>query len=382
MADSSLEYDPYDELIRSKLRAARLRAGYSQLELSKKSEVLCADIMRMEKGTLPLSIPKLRKIASAVGVSLGAFFSNEVELPPDQKPPAPGDPNYLIEPDEKKMIAAYRALQPGKERRIVIALAEVTRACRDLRTDPAARKRMPYWKEKKLPEPGSGAFGSGGLAAGPATGPGLATGQRHRLGAQKRPHQGERPTGPTLELSPSPASVEGAAPAPEDGVSSELPSEPAEPMPMPGPMPAPAPMPDTKQPRKQMLGLEDAGVVRIHKGRKSFASRMPPEWHAARNYEWMRDNGGKYPGQWVALRAGVLVDYDPDRHVLVERIYYRHREAGIQIGRMGTPSQHQFKALVGLEDVHAKAKIEELERQVKELTAAEAAEAGSSLSQK
>lgn len=47
---------------------------------------------------------------------------------------------------------------------------------------------------------------------------------------------------------------------------------------------------------------------------------MTSEEDARANFAWLREYGSAYPGQWVALRGGRLVDSDKSRFALHERL--------------------------------------------------------------
>lgn len=136
--------DPYYDRIGARIRAARRRAGLSHRQFAEKLGWGVNEIMVLERGKAPLTIPKLRRLAAVLGLSLAQLVDTEVEIPPDHKPPPPGDPNYVFSIEERRLLQHYRQLVP-RERRVIMLLAGEMPTTRDLRYDPEARKLRHRW---------------------------------------------------------------------------------------------------------------------------------------------------------------------------------------------------------------------------------------------
>ncbi len=368
------EFDQQDERIRARFRAARIKAGFSQAQLSVRSGIKAADIHRMESGAAPLLLSRMRTIAAALGRSMGEFFDTTVEIA--DKPLPALDPDYIKDPKEKKLLAAYRALV-GKEQRIVQMVADGIRLTRDRRFDPAARIRPRHWPKvdpapaptgtpinppTRTPAPGAPAFSLPAQSPGDGASYPQAAGQSPGDGAFEEQF---------LEPSPESGAVDGAFEA--NGASGE------------GPFP-PASFEDQVAATLNGFGGRGSGIhgpgpaTKLLKKKDPFAASKTKEERERlvddRNYAWMRDNGGKYPGQWVALRAGVLVDYDHNRIALVERLKGRRqrngdpRAEGCKLAFLGGPAKPRLSALLGIDELpDARKKIAELEEKVNLLAA-------------
>lgn len=129
--------------IAARVRAARIKAGLTLDQLAVRAQLRPGDLSKLERNHLPLRLHHLKRIADVLGVAPSTFLDQDVDLPEFVQPAL--DPHYIVDPVERKLLAAYRELR-GKEQRIVMLLASEMRKTRDRRYDPRARKRKVNWK--------------------------------------------------------------------------------------------------------------------------------------------------------------------------------------------------------------------------------------------
>jgi transcriptional regulator with XRE-family HTH domain len=86
-------------IFQERLLLARRRAGVSQGELAKQTEMYASDISKMERGRMLPTAPRLRRLAEALGVSADFLLglqdtaaapssTRPHEDAPEEKPPA------------------------------------------------------------------------------------------------------------------------------------------------------------------------------------------------------------------------------------------------------------------------------------------------------
>lgn len=158
------EMDLFLDRVAERVRAARKRAGLTIEQLALQAGILPGDLSKLERNRLPLRLHHLKRLADALGAAPATFLDATVDLPEFVQPAL--DPHYIVDPAERKLLAAYRELR-GKEQRIVYLLASEMRKTRDRRYDPRARKRKVNWKRDRhahLP-------GTAGLVAEPSAEP-------------------------------------------------------------------------------------------------------------------------------------------------------------------------------------------------------------------
>ena len=66
-------------IFQERLLLARRRAGVSQGELAKRTEMYASDISKMERGRMLPTAPRLRRLAEALGVSADFLLGLEAE---------------------------------------------------------------------------------------------------------------------------------------------------------------------------------------------------------------------------------------------------------------------------------------------------------------
>lgn len=128
----------------ARVRACRLQRGWSQAELALLVQWSPAEVALVERARTVMSLRKVYKLAQAFEVS-PAYFLDEAPAPlPQMRPPTPADPNYVVDPKERRLLHHWRELVP-REKRIVMHLASGIPTCRDQRYDPIARKLAARW---------------------------------------------------------------------------------------------------------------------------------------------------------------------------------------------------------------------------------------------
>lgn len=141
------EIELFMDRISARIRAARKKAGLTIEQLAFKAQILPPTMSQLERGRAPLRLHHVKQVADALGIAPGSLLDTEAELPEPFVQPAL-DPHYIVDPVERKLLAAFRELR-GKEQRIVMLLATEMRRTRDRRYDPRARKRKVNWKPER-----------------------------------------------------------------------------------------------------------------------------------------------------------------------------------------------------------------------------------------
>jgi transcriptional regulator with XRE-family HTH domain len=130
-----------------RLKAARVSRQLTQEELRTRAELPYDNRLSLwerEQDLHRLTVSELFRICSVLEMPAKQFFEDAFDLPKYCLPPDPGDPNYIVDPDEKILLASFRNLK-GKERRMVMLLATEIVTLRDRRFEVGARSRRHNW---------------------------------------------------------------------------------------------------------------------------------------------------------------------------------------------------------------------------------------------
>lgn len=137
-------YENFVDRITSRIRAIRIERKMTQHDLALLVGWNDLEISLIERNSAAISLAKVRKIASALGIPVGRLLDDTVEPLPQHLPPNPLDPNYVTDPKERRLLQHWRELVP-KEQRIAMLLISEMPSCRDQRYDPVARKLRFRW---------------------------------------------------------------------------------------------------------------------------------------------------------------------------------------------------------------------------------------------
>lgn len=102
--------DKMDLKIAARIRQRRTFFDMSQADLAKRIGVIPQQVQKYESGVNRVSASRLHDIARALDVDIGWFFDQ-----PDRKRPAADE----IAADERRMLEAYRRLQPHERKRAI-----------------------------------------------------------------------------------------------------------------------------------------------------------------------------------------------------------------------------------------------------------------------
>ncbi len=139
-ADNKANFSPPDMPIdlfleRIAVRVVNLRekAGMNKVQLASACGINYGVYKRLERGHEPLTLPKLRRIAAALGVSMASLLDTEAELP--ETSPVVRETWSITEPGEKNLLRIFRQLM-RKEKRILFGMIRVIVAARHNRKGP------------------------------------------------------------------------------------------------------------------------------------------------------------------------------------------------------------------------------------------------------
>ncbi|MGC1542024.1 MAG: helix-turn-helix transcriptional regulator [Xanthobacteraceae bacterium] len=112
--------EPVDALVGRRVRAYRLSMGMSQTTLGEKVGVTFQQIQKYERGTNRIGSSRLKKVATVLGVGVGALFA---EPESDQ---AGQDPLTEITslPHAARLLKAFAGITDEKLRLALVKLAE------------------------------------------------------------------------------------------------------------------------------------------------------------------------------------------------------------------------------------------------------------------
>jgi transcriptional regulator with XRE-family HTH domain len=100
-----------DEDIGARVRAWRKERGWTQQRLADALGVTHHQLQKYERGSDRLIASRVLRISQLLNVPIAAFFEEAVP-PPSQA----GDASGSLAPDEKQLLATYRAAAPAKRR--------------------------------------------------------------------------------------------------------------------------------------------------------------------------------------------------------------------------------------------------------------------------
>jgi transcriptional regulator with XRE-family HTH domain len=113
----------FDDLIGTRVKAARLRVGISQQQLGEKLGVSFQQVQKYEKGANRISVSRLPQIADALGVSISEFYSDLKVGKKDQI--ATAFERFLATKDGTDLVHAVLKIDDPKHRRMVVHIARV-----------------------------------------------------------------------------------------------------------------------------------------------------------------------------------------------------------------------------------------------------------------
>lgn len=114
----------------SRIRGARKKAGLTFYALSAGTGIDEGALSKLERGHLPLTLPKLRRIAGALGISVASLMDTQVESL--EVLPVTRDTWQVVESDEKAILTGFRGLR-RKEKRLFLGFMRVMYAARPTR---------------------------------------------------------------------------------------------------------------------------------------------------------------------------------------------------------------------------------------------------------
>jgi transcriptional regulator with XRE-family HTH domain len=89
-------------IFQERLLLARRRAGVSQGELAKRTEMYASDISKMERGHMLPTAPRLRRLAEALGVSADYLLGLQAEAQTTPSATKPGEDTHAGQPPAKR----------------------------------------------------------------------------------------------------------------------------------------------------------------------------------------------------------------------------------------------------------------------------------------
>jgi len=112
--------EPVDLLVGQRVRAYRLARRMSQSALGEKVGVTFQQIQKYERGTNRIGSSRLKRVATVLGVEIGALFA---ERESDQSGHDPFT-EVLSQPYAARLLAAFGAITESKLRVALVRLAE------------------------------------------------------------------------------------------------------------------------------------------------------------------------------------------------------------------------------------------------------------------
>jgi transcriptional regulator with XRE-family HTH domain len=98
-------------IFQERLLLARRRAGVSQGELAKRTEMYASDISKMERGRMLPTAPRLRRLAEALGVSADYLLGLQDEAQTAPSAAKLGEDTHADQPSAKRQ--RMRKATPG-----------------------------------------------------------------------------------------------------------------------------------------------------------------------------------------------------------------------------------------------------------------------------
>ena len=89
-------------IFQERLLLARRRAGVSQGELAKRTEMYASDVSKMERGRMLPTAPRLRRLAEALGVSADYLLGLHQETQAAPSAPRPREEAHAEKPTGKR----------------------------------------------------------------------------------------------------------------------------------------------------------------------------------------------------------------------------------------------------------------------------------------
>ncbi len=112
--------EPVDVLVGRRVRAYRLSLGMSQTTLGEKVGVTFQQIQKYERGTNRIGSSRLKKVATVLGVGVGALFAEPESDQPGQDPLT----EITSQPHAARLLKAFAAITDDKLRLALVKLAE------------------------------------------------------------------------------------------------------------------------------------------------------------------------------------------------------------------------------------------------------------------
>jgi transcriptional regulator with XRE-family HTH domain len=115
--------DPVDMLVGRNIKLHRLAKSMSQEELAHKLGLTFQQLQKYERGINRVGGGRLFRIASILGIEIGAFFEGAEQ--PDRKPMDTFSPLTLIaDPQSFRLAQAFSRISDPEMRRTLVSLVE------------------------------------------------------------------------------------------------------------------------------------------------------------------------------------------------------------------------------------------------------------------
>jgi transcriptional regulator with XRE-family HTH domain len=112
--------EPVDRQVGQRVRAYRLAQGMSQTTLGQKVGVTFQQIQKYEMGTNRIGSSRLKRVATVLGVSIGALFGDGEDNQPRHDPLT----GMLSQPHAARLLKAFGEIPDDKLRLALVHLAE------------------------------------------------------------------------------------------------------------------------------------------------------------------------------------------------------------------------------------------------------------------
>ncbi|MGA8612710.1 MAG: helix-turn-helix transcriptional regulator [Xanthobacteraceae bacterium] len=114
--------DAFDISVGKRVRAYRISLGMSQSALAEKVGVTFQQIQKYENGINRMAAGRLKRVAAVLGLPIAALLG-------ENKSGGNGNTDDLLteilsQPYATRLLRAFRAIKPAKERRALVKLAE------------------------------------------------------------------------------------------------------------------------------------------------------------------------------------------------------------------------------------------------------------------
>ena len=112
--------EPVDRQVGQRVRAYRLAQAMSQTTLGQKVGVTFQQIQKYEMGTNRIGSSRLKRVATVLGVSIGALFGDGEDNQPRHDPLT----SMLSQPHAARLLKAFGEIPDDKLRLALVHLAE------------------------------------------------------------------------------------------------------------------------------------------------------------------------------------------------------------------------------------------------------------------